>query len=752
MIKNHLKIAWRSLRKNKGLHFLNIIGLTIGMTAAVLIFLWVQNELSFDNDQKDAGRIYRTTTRLPNGWVWEGSPLLEAAAFKKEVPGIEKITRLYVDHWPVFQIHDKLHYEKHCAYVDNNWFSLFKYQFIEGGAASFAQNPYSIILTESAAKKWFGNKEAVGEVIQVDSSNYEVTGVVADPPANSSFQYRSFIPLPALLNNKQILENGEDWGNTDYLTFIKLLPGIQPGVTAKRLTEVFQKYSQDNTHSFSISLIPIREMHFETDLLESVFEHGSMNSVYIFSILGFLLLTIACINYVNLTTAKASLRSKEISIRKIVGADRSHLFSQFLVESLLISLISLAITFILIHWCLPAFNTLTGKNFTLSLTSPDFWRVIGGTLLVSFLLNGIYPALLLSSFNPINLFKGISLLNVRGTSFRKKLVVLQFSISAILITSTIVIYKQMHFIQKRNPGYDRSQVLSFTLPQAINSSSKELLMNTVKQELLGHSSIESVAIVSQPIIQIGSITSGADWEGRNSHFNPKVAQLSADAGLQKTMHLQMQEGRWFQQGNETDKHNFILNESAVRKLHLSTPVIGQRFSLHGDKGRIIGVVRDFNYKSMHEKIGPLVIFNNPDWWNFFLVRTAPQRTSLALKAITQTWKKTFPGIPLAYSFLDDQFEYLYKQDQLDSLLIWAFAVIAVIISGLGLFGLVAFAAEQRNKEMSIRKILGATLADISSLLSTDFLKLIGIPFIISFPLTWWAMSKWLQNFAYSGCS
>jgi putative ABC transport system permease protein len=749
MLKNYFKTAWRSLLKTKAISSLNIAGLSIGMAAAVMIFLWVQNEMSFDGYHKDAYRIYRLTTRLTDkSWTWEGSPGLLAEAAKKEIPQIEKISRLYVDNWPVFNIKGRLDYEKTCAYVDDDWFKIFQYHFTQGDASAFAESPYSIILTATAAKKYFGNDEAVGQRLLIDSLNYEVKGVVSDAPSNSSFQYSAFMPMAVLMSNKQQRENIENWDQTDYLTFIKLAADFPSAEAAKRLTEVHRKYTHDDSHVIATSLEPLKDMHFENGLQGSEFGHGNIHAVYIFSVLGFLLLLVACINYVNLTTAKASLRSKEVSIRKIVGAQRRQLFYQFFVESLLASLLSLFVTLLIIRLCLPAFNAMTGKEFMFSLVSFNIWKVLGSTLLAAFLLNGIYPALLLSSFKPLNIFRGVTVLKVKDVYFRKGLVILQFSISILLMTSTIVIYRQMHFIQKSNPGYDRSQVLSIALPFAIHLDNKEQLMQTIKQELLNHTSIENIALVNQPMVQIGSATTSADWDGRDTSFRPKVSQLSADAGLQKTMRLKMAEGRWFELSSEMDTHNFILNEAAVREFNIRTPVIGQRFSLHGETGRIIGVVRDFNFRSMHEKTGPLVIFNNAGWWNYFLIRTTPQNAAGAVEAVENTWKQMMPGIPFEYSFLDEKFDDLYKQDQQASLLIFIFAVIAVFISALGLFGLASFAAEQRTKEIGIRKILGATFASIGALLSRDFIKLVGIAVIIASPLAWWAMSSWLQNFAY----
>ncbi len=727
---------------------INIFGLSVGITAAVFILLWVQNEMSFDNYHKEESNIYRLTTRLPSqGWVWETTSLLLADAIKKEVPEIKNAARLYTSNWPIFTIKDNQFFSKGCAYVDEAWFNVFKYDFKEGNAAAFDANPFSIILTNSEAKKYFGTAAAVGQTIRVDSVNYQVRGVVADAPTNSSFQYTSFIPISALLTNPQIRANDEQWGNANYITFVKTSTGSNPGLVEKKITAVMASRSKGD--AAPISMIALKDMHFETEIDNSTFIHGSHNTVYIFSVLGFLLLLIACINYVNLTTAKASLRAREVSVRKINGAKRSHLFLQFITESLLISLLSLVATLVLVKCCLPVFNQLTEKTFELPLTSLNVWKVLGCTLLAALMLNSIYPALLLSSFKPLNVFRGNTVLKVKDSSFRKGLVVLQFTVSVILIAGTIVIYSQLQFIQHKNPGYNRSQVLSFMFPQTIERAKKESMMIAMKHDLLAESSIEKVATSNQPLVNLGSVcTECADWKGRDTSYNPKITQLSADIDFDKTMQLKMKEGEWFGESNNNGAHGFILNETAVKDFKLPVPTTGAWFVFKGDTGRVIGVVKDFSYRSLHEKSGPVVVFNNAKWRNFFSVRIAGDKATAGLSSVNKVWKKYVSDSPLEYNFLDDTFNNLYKQDQQTSFLMIVFAVIAIVISALGLFSLAAFEAAQRTKEIGVRKVLGATVAAIAKLLSKDFVKQVCIAIVIASPIAWWAMSKWMQNFAY----
>ena len=749
MLKNYFKITWRNIWKNRTTSFINITGLSIGMTAAVLIMLWVQNERNFDTYHKDGNSIYRLTTRIPSsGWVWETTPLLLADAIKSEIPEIEKVARLYTNNLPIFNVNGSLFYARNCAYVDKDWFNIFQYDFKEGDAAPFNKNPFSIILTSSEAKKYFGDITAVGQTIHIDSIDYQVTGVVADAPLNSSFQYKAFIPVSALLTNSQIRENDANWNNFNYATFVKIIPGSVPENVSRKITSLLAKKNPQSDPT-SVSMISLRDMHFETEIENSSFAHGNRNAVIIFSFLGFLLLLIACINYVNLTTARASLRAKEVSIRKISGANRLQLFMQFIVDSVIVSLISLAVTLVLIQFCLPIFNQLTGRDFMLPLISANLWKIIVITLLSTIVLNSIYPALLLSSFKPLNVFRGNSVLKVKDSTFRKGLVVLQFTVSVLLITGTIIIYSQMQFIQNRQLGYNRSQVISFALPPGIEGTSRESLTRSIKQELLSQSGIQSVSTSNQPVIRLGSMcTECADWAGRDKAYNPRIMQLSADAGFKNTMQLQMKEGDWFNEGDAAEKHNFILNETAVKDFKLPVPAIGQRFVFKGDTGQVIGVVKDFAYSSMHQKTGPVVVFNDPTLRHYFAVRLGAGNTIRSLSNIEKTWKKFIPKSPFEYTFMDETFNNFYKEDRQTSLLIFVFAVIAIILSAMGLFSLAAFEAQKRIKEIGVRKVLGATVMQITNMLSATFLKLVFIACLLAFPLAWWVMNKWLQDFAY----
>ena len=751
MLKNYFRIALRNLWKNRSVNWINITGLAAGMTSAVLIFLWVQNEMTYDGYHPQADRIYRTTAHLTKAhWVWNSSPLPLSTALKESVPEIEQATCMEFNSGISFSIHNEFFPEKNGAYVDKHWFELFHYDFIAGNAASFLRQPFSLLLTESKAKKYFGNNNPIGQTIRIDTVNYQVQAVVKDNPANSSFQSDFLMPLDALLTNPERRKNAMTWNNFNGQTYLKIRPGTDVNKIATKITAVMASHKQNAV----MSLEPLKEMHFETDLTSNGnMEHVNRKTVYIFSVLGVFLLVIACINYVNLTTARASLRAKEVSIRKIVGAGKQSLFIQFILESLLISALSVLITLVLIRLSLPYYKELTGKNFTNPLASAGMWKIIGVTLLTATILNGIYPAILLSSFQPLNVFKGASILKVKDVWFRKSLVILQFTFSVILIISTIIIQRQLNYIQKTNPGYDRSQLFSFYLPWTLfkgqTDEQKEGILNNVKQELLSQTSIAGATVASQSIVRLGSSNSGsADWDGHDTTYQPTVYQLSADEDYKKVFQIELAQGRWFQPENPTDRHNFIVNETVANEFNIRKPVLGQRFSFQGDTGKIIGIVKDFHFASLHDKIAPLVMFNRTGWRSTLFVKTQPGKTNQALAAAKSLWQRYNPGKPFEYSFMDEEFDKLYTADAKLSTLILVFSIIAILISSLGLFGLSAFTAEQRIKEIGIRKVLGATVSNIIALLSADFVRLVLLSIVIATPIAGWTMYKWLQDFAY----
>ncbi|MGB5008643.1 MAG: ABC transporter permease [Ferruginibacter sp.] len=759
MINHYFKTAWRNLFRQRSNSIINIAGLSIGMSAAVLIFLWVKNEFGFDNYHKDADNIYRVknflTVNKTDTWVWENSPYLLGENAKKQIPGVLDVCRIRPFGYGAqnFNISGQFYQEDNSAYIDSSWFKVFNYKFIAGSARAFNDHPFSMLLTATKAKKYFGNENAVGRIIRIDTVDYLVQGVMADNPVNSSFQFDVLIPLAARLASPSSKKNDEEWGNFNYLTFLKLSPSADPKKIAATLKGIIAK--QRNQDNLEIGLMALKGLRFENDLQNSIMEHSDIKVVYIFAVLGILLLLIACINYVNLTTARATLRAKEVSIRKIIGAEKRQLFIQFITESVLVSFFSLVVTILIVQLSLPLFNRFTEKTFALSFSSPDFWFIAGSTLLATVLLTSIYPAVLLSSFKPLAVFRGINVFQLKDGVLRKALVVVQFTISIVLIVGTIVIYSQLQFINKAHTGYNRSQLFSVSIPYKIwgkyNEEQRVGLTASFKKELLSQSSITDVSLMnSESIINNESSSSGnsTDWDGRAEDFTPVITFIHVDTSFKNIVNLQINEGRWYEPGNLADKHNSVLNETAVRELNIPKPVIGQRFVSQWDSGVIIGVVKDFYYKSLHEKIGPVVIRTEDEGNTTFLIKTALGKIKDAEMAAASVWKKFYPSEPFSASFLDEEFEKLYRADNKTSTLIWSFSIIAIFISCLGLFGLAAFTTEKRNKEIGIRKIAGASVTNIVSLISREFVYMVLFSMVIAFPLAWFAMHKWLENFAY----
>jgi len=751
MFQNYLRAASRNCWKHRAVTILNIAGLSAGMTAAILIFLWVQNETSYDSYQPGADRIYRITSTISRiHRKWATAPLPLADAIRTELPQVEKTSVIRSSYSTWFHVGDDFFEEKHAAYIGRDWFDLVHYDFVEGDAASLMAHPFSLALTESKAKQYFGNRPAVGQTINIDTATYEVRAVIKDNPSNSSFQYDVLMPLNSWLDNPLIRPGEMAYDNYNYSMFLRLRQGVDPKQTAQRISTIINSHQKQA--GTIIDLEPLRDMHFESDIAHGSADAIDPKTVYIFSALGIFLLVIACINYVNLTTARASLRAKEVGIRKIVGAGKKGLFVQFMLESLLISIISLGITIVLVRLSLPLFDNLTGKTFANPLTSPVLWKIVAITLLAATMLNGVYPAVFLSSFNPLNVFRGASILRFRDVSLRKGLVILQFTFSIMLIIGTIIIQRQLNYIQTTNPGYDRAQVFSFRLPWTTfvgkPAGTKAATYAGILHDLASQTSISDVCMASESIVNLRSSTVNADWEGHDTSYKPVINQLSADDNYRQFFHIQLAAGRWFEPANPADGHNFILNETAVADFKMHKPVLGQRFVFQRDTGTIIGVVKDFHFTSMHTSIAPMVIFNRDDWRSTFFVKARPGQASRALAAARTLMRSYNPGHPFMYSFMDEEFENLYRADQRLSALILTFSVIAIAISCMGLFALSAFNARQRIREIGIRKVLGAGVSNILLLLSRDFIRLVLISIGIATPVAGWMMYRWLQDFAY----
>ena len=751
MIRNYLKIAWRNLVRQKVYSLINLSGLALGLAASVLVLLWVQNELSFDTYHRQADSTYRVTNTLSGQdepWVWATSPLVLGELAQRQIPGVERITRFKKPWQPInFRVHNDIFSEENSAFIDSTWFACFDYQFLAGDATHALDEPGSVILTENKARAWFGDPlTAVGKTVQMDTTLLTVRAVVRNNRPNSSFRYDVLVPIAASFRSAEDRAHDMEWNNFNYQLFLQLKPGTSTAKVGQQLTRFYKAYKKDST--LTASLLPLTAIHFDTTFQTDELPKGNRDTVWMLGLVGLVILIIASINYVNLSTALASQRAKEVGVKKIIGAGRGALFGQFLAESTLLTVAALGLALVLIALSLPLFNDFTDNQFVLDLGNGRLWLLLLGSLVVTVLLSGIYPAALLSSLLPVQVLKGGNVLNLSNARFRQGLVVTQFVVSIMLIISTMVIFQQLRFVQSKDPGYQREHVFYMQLPFS-RAMSGTRAIDVVKRQLRELSGVAGVTSANQPIVNNNSTHSGSlKWAAKPDDFTPTVAQFSVEPELRSVFDLKLKEGRWFRRDRRLDTANVILNEAAVKSLGLKAPVVGQWFEFQSRRGQIIGVTKDFHFKSLHEKIDPMVLFNAPGWHTYVFAKVNPGATTRVLADAERIWKASFPDKPFKYTFLDDSFAQLYQTERKAGQLFNVFAGIAVLISCLGLFGLATFAAERRNREIGMRKVLGASVQSIVALLSKDFLKLVLVAIVIASPLAWYLMDRWLQAFAY----
>ena len=605
------------------------------------------------------------------------------------------------------------------------------------------QNTRSIVLTEPFAKKYFGGEDPLGKVIAREDikESYTVTGVV-EVLHNSQMNFDFFIPLNIIneyYGNPADTKNGVDgdWNNYDFEMYVRLTPRTSAVSVAATLTQLQKKSTSDDlTKTINYSLQPLAKIHlYNPDGTE-----GLITMVRIFTWVAFVILLIASINYINLTTAKAAQRAKEIGVRKIIGAAKRQLFFQFISESFIVFFLATLVSVLLIRLLFPEYNSLTGKKLSFNLLDTAVLKVLGITMAVTLIASAIYPAILLSSFRPLQAIKGKFSIG-RGNHFlRKVLVVGQFSFSVIFIICTIIIGKQLTYIQAKNLGLDKENVFRLELK---NMRGK---YETVKNELLRESSISGITGTGQNVLQVGSNTTKNDWAGKDPGRTLLIATLPVERDFLSVMHVKLMEGQGFS-GTPADSGYFLLNETAIREMGLKDPV-GKQFTLYGTKGIIAGILRDFHFKDMHQKIGPCALFWKPGWISQLYVRTTGARTPDAIAAVKKIWKMYNSAYPFEYNFLDDAYNKMYATDQRIGSLFKVFAFIAIFISCLGLFGLVSYTAQLKTREIGIRKVLGATVLSVTSLLARDFINLVLLAVLIASPVGWYFMDRWLQDFAY----
>ena len=743
MIVNYLKIAFRNMKRQKGHSFINIAGLAIGMAICILIFLWVQDELNFDRFHENAENICRVNMNDQNyGVVWPIVSIPVGPALKQEFP--EVIDSVRVNDFSGLVTREEKKFDEIGAYVDPSFFEIFSFPFVKGDSKTALSAPSAIVISQEMAHKFFGTEDPLGKNLKLNNTlDLTVTGVIKDMPQNSHIHFDFLLPF-------EIFEKRDreptHWGRFQIYTYVMLQDDSPFKEFENKIAGLLQEHNVGEGPK--LALEPLTRIH-----LYGVDGGGDMRYVYVFSIIAVFILVIACINFMNLTTARSSTRAKEVGMRKVTGAQRADLIKQFMGESVLFSLIALALATVLVILILPAFNILANKQ--LALNPQGNWNSIlrfVGIALFTGLMAGSYPALFLSSFKPVNILTG-SLTQKTGrtkkTVFRKALVVIQFSISVFLIISTFVIFKQLHFIRNRNLGYQKEHIV--TIPLRGNAAQQ---YEAFKSELLRDSRISHVAATSEMPVLIGYVHIGYDWEGKDPEIKARMNELLVDHDFIETMNMTVVQGRGFSKDYATDASEAcIINEAAVKDMDIESPV-GKRFSAPAHEGMrdytIIGVVKDFHFRPLHDEIDPLVMFIAPEKFNFFCIRIRSDITDLpgTLGYIESVWNKFTPDFPFKYNFLDSTFNKLYRSEQKTGSVFGYFTFLAVFISCLGLFGLASQVTEMRTKEIGIRKVFGASVSGITVLLSKDFLKWVFVANVIAWPTAYFAMNKWLQNFAY----
>ena len=742
MLRNYIKTAWRNLLNNKFYSAINIAGLTIGLAVGMLILIWVQDELSFDSFHKQAKDTYRLELFGGTGssrqiWSVDVAPIGPLA--KQQLPDVKDEVRITGGYYSMYTYKDKVFGDENGVFADPSFFSVFDFHLIKGNASKPFADDNSVVITQKTAQKFFGDKDPIGKVIIADNKeSFTVSGVIGNFPKNSSMQYDIIMPMSfhiktMLANNKMDMNTNFSFFN--YQTYLLLKPGTSLKNLAVKIRQIHLDHKPDDTDAEYL-LLPLTKMHlYNADLTDK-----GMSTVRIFIIIALLILVIACINYVNLSTARSMLRSKEISIRKIIGAGKTQLFMQFFVETALLFSLAAALAIGLIYILMPAFNQISSKEMTFNLADYHIWFMlllsITGTLAAS----SIYPALLLSSFEPLKALKGKISANIGDVLFRKILVVIQFSFSVILIIGTMVITHQLNYIRSKDLGYDKTHVFSFWM-RDIGTH-----YEAVKAELLKQPGILNVTRSNSNIVKIGGISGDNDWDGKTPNQTFIVHPIVIDKDLISFFKMKMVQGASFT-GAVNDTAHYILNEAAIREIGLKDPV-GKRFRMGKINGTIIGVVKDFHFASMKEKIAPSVFMYDPNYLRTVYIKTTGKDAPKAIHAAETQFKQYNGQYPFSYAFLDDIFNDLYQGEQREGTLFTYFAVIAIFISCLGLLGLAAYTAQVRTREIGVRKVLGASVGGIVQLLAKDFVKLVLISILIASPLAWYFMHKWLQDFAY----
>lgn len=740
MLKNYLKTAFRSFKRHKSSFLINVIGLSIGMACSILILLWVIDELNFDRFHADADRIYQVMEHQnysDNIMTTMSTPGILAPALKEEIPEFEYAATYTWDMEFLFTKGDKSLKER-GRYARPDFFHILDVKLLHGDRDNLINSPRSVAISKELAIKYFGTENAVGESITINSTDvHTVTGVFEKLPENSSFRFDYVLPFEDWLEDNEWATN---WGNNGPQTIAKLYPGVDVEALNAKLKDFIKERNEDS--NIDLFVYPMPELYLNGQFEEGKVAGGRIEYVRLFTIVAIFILIIACINFMNLSTAKATKRAKEVGIRKSIGASQGSLIGQFIGESMIITFFSLLISVFLVEMSLPVFNDLTDKAISVNYGDPTLLLMFLGTALVTGLLAGSYPAFYLSSFEAVKTLKGNLKISGSEAFARKGLVVFQFTLSVILIISTIVVYQQIQFTQNKNLGYQKENLVTFVVEGDISNN-----WNTFKQQIKDIPGVVNVSRAGSSFLGRNSNTSGLEWPNKDPETTILFENVTSDYGLIETMGFEVLSGRTFSEEFGADTARIVINEAAANVMGFEDPV-GKFITLWGDETEIIGLVKDFNFQNLRYGIEPLFFRLDDFGWKAF-VRIESQNIQQTIAEIENKYKEFNPTYPFAYEFMDEQYAALYRSEQRIGDLAKYFAIFAVIISCLGLFGLSAFTAEQRAKEIGVRKVLGATVQNLVLHLTKDFTKLVLIAILIAIPVSWWMMSQWLSDFAFN---
>jgi putative ABC transport system permease protein len=747
MKKFNVMIAVRNITRHRLISFITIFGLAIGLAGSMFIFLWVSDELNFDHFNKLGDRLYRVEEDQPyskglfhvNVTPWPSGPV-----WKEKIPEIENSCRMTNTGSMLFRRNDKVFYEDKVVAVDSAFFNMFTFPLVEGDPRTVLNNPQSIVISDEMAIKYFGTEDPMGKSIEVNNKEvFQVSGIMKKVPANSSIEGDFFIPFSYM---KKSSWYSDSWSSNSIATYILAYKGANPDQISVKLNNVVKEHNPDGTTKFM--LFPFLKIHLHAYW---GFGHppGGIVNIWIFSSIALLVLIIACINFMNLSTARSAARAKETGLRKLNGAYRSDLIFQFFGESMLHAFSGMVLAIVFVAALLGPFNLLTGKLFRESdLIAPVF---IISTLIITIitsLLAGSYPAFVLSSFMPVNVLKTGMTGGTRGVWFRKITVVAQFMISIILILFTIVTYRQLKFMQGKSLGYDKENLIYLQMKGNMNDN-----YPVIKQEFLRNPSIVSVSACTNPPQSIGSNADNIWWEGKSPDEHSLVSMAGADFDYVESMGIKMKSGRSFSKAFSMDiphdtSGTFLINEQ-LEKLMGTEDAVGKQLKFGTTRGQIVGVMKDFNYESLRSKVEPLAIWIWPDkYLNFIYFRLKPGNLHTTIASLEKTWGKLMPSYPFDYKFLDQEIDKMYRVEERTGSLLKYFSLLAILIACIGLFGLATYTVEQRRRELGLRKVLGASGRSIFRLISREFMLLLLIASLITVPFSIFMLQKYLSNFAF----